>query len=127
MARRKRGREPAAGQRHDHLKLGRDGEDRVAVWYEQRGGTILARNWRCRRGEIDLVVALQNTIVFCEVKTRSSTRYGSPFEAVDERRVQRQRLAAMEFLRVERPARQGIRFDLAAVLNGRVEVRPNAF
>ena len=114
-------------RRAEHLRLGRDGEDMVADWYEAGGGNVLARNWRCPSGEIDLVVAVGGLLVFCEVKTRSSTRYGSPFEAVDARRVQRLRSAAMEYLRVEQPARRGIRFDVAAVLGGRVEVRPGAF
>jgi putative endonuclease len=121
------GRRPGASRRHDHLRLGREGEDRVAAWYEAVGGTVLARNWRCPRGEIDLVVALGDVVVFCEVKTRSSTRYGSPFEAVDDRRVHRLRSAAMEYLRAVRPARRGIRFDVAAVVGGRVEVRTSAF
>lgn len=118
---------PRGRRRHDHLKLGRDGEDRVAGWYEAAGGTVVARNWRCRSGEIDLIVRLGGLVVFCEVKTRSSSRFGSPFEAVDHRRVKRLRSAAMEYLRAEQPSRRGIRFDVAAVLGGRVEVRTSAF
>ena len=117
-----------SARRHgEHLRLGRDGEDRVAAWYTERGGTVLARNWRCAGGELDLVVEVDGVVVFCEVKTRSSTRYGSPFEAVDARRVQRLRAAAVEYLRAVQPTRRGIRFDLAAVAGGRVEVRPSAF
>lgn len=110
-------------RRHDHLKFGRDGEDRVAEWYERAGGKVLERNWRCPSGEIDLVVSLGAVIVFCEVKTRSSSRYGSPFEAVDHRRVKRLRSAAMQYLRSKKLSRGGIRFDVAAVIGGRVEVR----
>ncbi len=121
----------ATNRRFDHLALGRHGEDLVARWYTSEGHELLARNWRCSSGELDLVARDGSTIVFCEVKTRSSTRYGSPFEAVDRRRQQRMRAAAAEFLRAERssslrhPAR--VRFDVAAVIGGSVEVLRGAF
>lgn len=113
--------------RFDHLALGRHGEDLVARWYMAQGDVVVARNWRCRSGELDLVVRCGDLVVFCEVKTRSSTRYGSPFEAVDRRRRSRMRAAAREFLRVEQPGGRGTRFDVAAVLGGSVEVIHGAF
>ena len=64
-----------------HL-LGRSGEDEAAAWYTARGYEVLARNWRCRAGELDLIVAQGRLVVFCEVKSRSSERFGTPAEAV---------------------------------------------
>ena len=64
--------------------LGVRGEDAAAAWYRSASYEILDRNWRCAEGEIDLVArsAEGGVLVFCEVKTRSSARFGSPFEAV---------------------------------------------
>ena len=56
--------------------LGIAGEDAAAAWYEANGYEVVARNWRCREGELDLVVRRNRTIVFCEVKTRTPTRSG---------------------------------------------------
>jgi putative endonuclease len=62
--------------------LGRWGENQAAVYLEGRGYTILERNFRTPYGEIDLVARKQNTIVFVEVKTRSSDTYGLPEESI---------------------------------------------
>jgi putative endonuclease len=110
-------------RRHDPARLGRHGEDLAAAWYERRGYTVVARNWRCREGELDLVLALDDLIVICEVKTRSGSRFGSPFEAVDRRKQLRLRRLAARWLRECAPFRPAtVRFDVAGVLGGRVEV-----
>ena len=62
--------------------LGAKGEDRAAQWYEDNGYEILERNWRRREGEIDLIVRRGRTVAFCEVKTRTSDRFGSGAESV---------------------------------------------
>src|SRR5205809_259246 len=59
------------------------GEDAVAAWYESQGYQIVARNWRCREGELDLIVRDGRTFVFCEVKARTSTVFGAPGEPVN--------------------------------------------
>ena len=56
--------------------LGARGENLAARWYEGHGYTILERNWRCREGELDIIARTGTTIVFIEVKTRSSDAYG---------------------------------------------------
>lgn len=114
-------------RRFDHLALGRHGEDLVERWYVEQGHQVMARNWRCPSGELDLVVLYGPTVVFCEVKTRSSARYGSPFEAVDRRRQGRMRAAATEFLRAHEPRATRVRFDVAAVVGGSVDVIRGAF
>ncbi len=69
--------------------LGRAGEDRAARHLESLGYSVLDRNWRCRDGEIDIVVARDGELVVVEVKTRRSDGYGHPLEAVDERKRRR--------------------------------------
>lgn len=110
-----------------HLELGRRGEELAAGWYLDRGYVLLERNWRCPQGELDLVLRRGRTIVFCEVKTRSSQRFGSPFEAVDRRRIGRLRAAAGQYLRQAGRGTPAVRFDVAGVIGGVVEVRQGVF
>lgn len=115
------------------------GEQAVAEWYEARGFDVVARNWRSRTGEIDLVVRLGELVVMCEVKTRTSDRFGAPEEAVTVAKARRIRRLAAEWLtsarasgtpgRTETPSgavlgRSGvdIRFDVASVTIRRAEV-----
>lgn len=110
-------------RRTDRNRLGAHGEDLAAAWYEQRGYEVLARNWRCRDGELDLVLGRGDLVVICEVKTRSSARYGSPFEAVTAHKQVRLRRLAARWLG-ERSDRGPVevRFDVAGVVNNHVEV-----
>lgn len=69
--------------------LGRAGEDRAAQHLTTHGYRILDRNWRCSQGEIDIVAEHDGILGIVEVKTRRSTGFGHPFEAIDERKRQR--------------------------------------
>ena len=88
---------------------------------------MVARNWRCPEGELDLIVREGSTMVFCEVKARTTGAFGTPFEAVTvdkQRRIRR--LAAIWLGQSgQRPA--SLRFDVAGVLAGRLEVIEAAF
>ncbi|CAN5603234.1 YraN family protein [soil metagenome] len=107
--------------------LGAAGEAAVARWYEQRGYEVVARNWRCREGEIDLILRRQRQIVFCEVPPRTPTAFGAPVEAVTHAKRQRLRHLAARWLD-EAPVRAtGLRFDVASVLAGEIEVIEGAF
>jgi putative endonuclease len=99
----------------DNQELGRRGE-RVAERYLRRAGyVVLARNWRCPDGELDLVLTDGKRIVVCEVKTRSSDRFGSPAEAVDAEKASRiQRLARRWLDEADLGARE-VRFDVIGV------------
>ncbi len=106
------------------------GEDLVARWYEARGYEIVARNWRSgRTGEIDLVATAAHVLVFCEVKARTNDTFGSPFEAVTAAKQARIRRLAVQWLAEagDGLGRRQIRFDVAAVLSGKVEVVEGAF
>jgi putative endonuclease len=97
--------------------LGAAGEQAVAEWYEGGGYRVLDRNWRCREGELDLVVARPGEVVFCEVKTRRTDAFGSPLEAVTLPKQRRLRTLAARWL-AEHPdtGARGLRFDVAAVM-----------
>lgn len=107
--------------------LGAQGEDLSAAWYAARGYRVLARNWRCREGELDLVLHRGATIIFCEVKTRSSFAFGSPLEAVTPVKQRRIRRLAAAWLHETGEHAGDVRFDVAAVLDGTVEVVQHAF
>ena len=108
--------------------LGAGGERAVAEWYEQRGYQVVARNWRCRDGELDLVLRKGRTLVFCEVKSRSSVAFGAPVEAVTRAKQARlRRLAALWLEEQPRARSSELRFDVASVLAGEIEVLEGAF
>lgn len=97
--------------------LGRFGEDLAARGLVAADWQLLERNWRCRDGELDIVARDGATVVFVEVKTRSSTLYGDPAEAVSPRKAARIRRLAARWL-AEHPeiVRDGVRFDVVTVL-----------
>ena len=100
----------------------------MAAWYEARGYEVLIRNWRCREGELDLVVRDGRKFVFCEVKTRTTDVFGAPVEAVTRTKQMRVRRLAARWLEDEAPVRpREIRFDVASVLGGTIEVVEGAF
>jgi putative endonuclease len=117
--------------------LGGRGEDAAVAWYRSALYTVLDRNWRCADGELDVVAqsADGHVLVFCEVKTRSSATYGSPFDAVSPAKQRRVRKLATLWLGSGRRGAghyDHIRFDVAAVTTGargalEVEVLEDAF
>ena len=76
---------------------------------------MVARNWRCRLGELDLVLSRGTSLVICEVKTRRGSRFGGGFEAVDVRKRQKVRALAEVFLLQCRSSPASVRFDVASV------------
>jgi putative endonuclease len=96
--------------------IGRYGENVAVAHLCDAGLEILARNWRCEEGEIDIVARERGAIVFCEVKTRSSVRFGTPAEAVGRRKADRLRRLAYLWL-LDHPAfGADVRFDVVSVL-----------
>ena len=95
--------------------VGAAGEASAAQWYAAGGYEVLARNWRCRDGELDLVVAGPDVVVFCEVKTRRGDAFGVPAEAVTPAKQRRIRGLAARWLAEHRVHAPTVRFDVAAV------------
>jgi len=96
--------------------LGQRGEELAADYLRQAGYRILARNWRCREGEIDIVAADRRVLVACEVKTRSSTRYGTPLEAVTRQKRNRLRRLAVQWVLANGVLFDEVRVDVLQVL-----------
>lgn len=96
--------------------LGDFGERLAARRLEEQGLVVVDRNWRGSSGEVDLVLREGDTLVFCEVKTRTSIVCGTPQEAVTPQKLARMRRVAAEWLAHHdlRPA--DVRIDLVAVL-----------
>jgi putative endonuclease len=130
-------------------------EDLVAAWYVRNGYVIVARNWRCPRGELDIVALRDGVLAICEVKARRNANFGDPFEAITPQKMLRVRRATATLvgqLRAQiadttrpvddvktrtknsalggerlRSVRFVVRFDAAAVLGTQVEVREGMF
>ena len=107
--------------------LGARGESLTARWYEQHGYRVVSRNWRCREGEIDLVLVHGRTVVVCEVKTRTSNAFGSPYEAVTPAKQRRLRILALRWLQAHEITGVPLRFDVAGVIGDEVSVIEAAF
>jgi putative endonuclease len=107
--------------------LGVEGEELAAAWYEAHGYEVVARNWRCRTGELDLVVRRNRTFVFCEVKTRTTDAFGIPAIAVDQRKRQRLRVLAARYLEDSPVRAREIRFDVVSIVGDDVLVIEGAF
>jgi putative endonuclease len=96
--------------------LGKQGEDLAARHLVGAGFTILARNWRCAAGEIDIVARDGDALVIVEVKTRSSTAFGQPAEAVTWRKAEKLRELALRWLHDHPAGGAGVRFDVISVV-----------
>ena len=78
--------------------LGKHGEQLAAEYLQQAGFRIVDRNWRCAKGEIDIVMVDRRALVACQVKTRSSTEYGTPLEAITRQKIRRLRHLAVSWV-----------------------------
>ena len=96
--------------------MGDFGEHIAAEHLKRLGMVVLARNWTCRFGEIDIVARDGSTLVICEVKTRTSSGYGGPFEAVTGHKAARLRRLAMHWLEVHDVSPPSVRIDVVSVV-----------
>jgi len=96
-------------------RVGREGEDQAARYLQQLGCTVVARNFRTRRGEIDLIVRDQGVLVFVEIKTCSSDAFGRPESWVTPRKQRRVAGAALTWIHQNHCEDQDCRFDVIAI------------
>ena len=112
-------------------KFGAQGES-LAAWYLKKSGyKIIEQNYRSRLGEIDIIARDKKTLVFVEVKSRRSVRYGSPKWAVTARKQRKISMAALHYLKSTRQTGIKARFDVVAITANRdeprIEIIKNAF
>ena len=100
-----------------HRRTGAYGEELVCAHLVRRGWTILERNWRCRAGEADILALAPDgdTLVVCEVKTRTGYAFGDPLEAITPTKVAHLRAVAAAYLAEHPLGVAEVRFDAVAV------------
>jgi len=103
-------------------------EQQAAAYLEKQGYRIISRNFRCTGGEIDIVAQRQKTLVFVEVKQRTSDAFGGPLAAVTKTKQQRVAHASVQFIKTHpQIGYDEIRFDVICILAGNIEHLENAF
>ncbi len=103
-----------ASQINAHIRTGQSGENRAAAYLQQQGYTVLRQNYRYRRAEVDIIAQKENLLVFVEVKTRGTDRYGYPEEAVNYRK-EAMLLGAAEAYIEDSGWEHEVRFDIIAI------------
>lgn len=110
----------------DNLSIGKKGENLAAEFLTKKGYQILRRNYRYRRGEIDLIAKRNNIIIFVEVKYRSGTSFGFPEDFVDNSK-EEMVLKTAEFFLEEENWNGDIRFDIIAISGNEIRHFLDAF
>ncbi|KAA8784611.1 putative endonuclease [Paenibacillus sp. 4624] len=96
---------------------GKIGEEEACRWLKEQDYCILQRNWRCRSGEVDIIAAREELLIFVEVRSRSShSGFGTPQESVDQRKMQQVRSTAAVYMQMTGEHTRQIRFDVIAVM-----------
>lgn len=106
--------------------IGRQGEHAALEFLEQKGYTVVARNYRYKRSEIDLIVQKENWLVFVEVKLRSSKQFGFPEESVKEAKRKKILEGAAQYLE-ETNWKGNVRYDIIAIQGQAIEHFEDAF
>ena len=103
--------------RGDRRRLfGQHGEQRAAQFLQSLGYTIVDRNYRCPRGEIDLVARDKETIVFVEVRTHRSQEFGNPLASVNKRKQRQIAMTALHYLSRFQLHDHAARFDVIGIM-----------
>ncbi len=112
---------------YNKRKIGTEYERIAGKYLEREGYVILAYNYRCRLGEIDIVAREGNYLVFCEVKYRSGTKSGHPSEAVDFKKQKILSRCALYYIMKENAREVPCRFDVISIYDEQIMVIKNAF
>ena len=107
--------------------LGRAGELKAVEYLKQKGYNILDTNYKTHVGEADIIAKTNETTVFIEVKTRSSSVYGTPAEAVNYKKREKYFLLASQYLQKKGLTDKPCRFDVVEIENGQINHIENAF
>lgn len=110
-----------------HIILGKVGEAKAQYFAKQQGFEIIEANYKNFAGEIDLIYLDGTTLVFCEVKTRTSEKFGLPREAVTRKKQQKIRLVASFYIKNCTQKYEHYRFDVMEIIDDDVTLIKNAF
>ena len=111
----------------NNIVIGKLGEEKAKNYLIEKGYKILCINYKCKIGEIDLIAKDNDTIVFVEVKTRSSDAFGMPREAVNYRKQNKIRLVAQVYLKANKFYSKSCRFDVIDILKDKITHIENCF
>jgi len=109
-----------------NVQKGKDAENEALEFLTQKGYELLARNYRFGKGEIDLVVVKENTLVFVEVRSLQSADFGFPEQSISEKKKKLLQKTAENFI-FEKNWQKNIRFDVVALLGKQIEHFEDAF
>ena len=98
-----------------HNELGKWGEDLAADYLQRKGYTIIERDWKSGKRDLDIIAQDGNIIVFVEVKTRRNRLFGEPEESVDYHKLQNLQQAISHYVKFKH-IRQEIRFDIISIV-----------
>ena len=114
----------------NHNKLGKDGELIAFMVLQRDGFTILETNWRFQKAEVDIIAQKDGFLIFIEVKTRGSKKFGNPSDAIDKKKIALYKDAVEGYLE-QYPSEDEIRFDVVNIIIAKDETQikhiPNAF
>jgi len=117
--------------RREKKDLGKKGEEKALRFLKKKGYRIIETNYVCKMGEMDLIAKEKDTLVFIEVKTRTSTMFGPPQLAVNSWKQRQLSKVALNFLKEKKLEDVKARFDVVAILLGQkgeeIELIKNAF
>jgi putative endonuclease len=114
----------ATDTKHEHgiqrgrKELGKKGEELAIRFLKKKGYRMIEKNYVCKMGEMDLIAREKDTLVFIEVKTRTSTTFGPPQLAVNPKKQSQMSKVALHFLKEKRLEDVKARFDVVAILLG---------
>lgn len=114
------------------ITLGKQGEDIAVTYLKKKKLIIITRNYRQKTGEIDIIAKDGEWLVFIEVKTRMSLRFGQPFEAVTQRKQNQIGRVALDYMTRHKLSNQLVRFDVISIIvnknkKPKIEHLPNCF
>jgi len=109
------------------VSIGRKYEKLAAAYFVQGGFEILELNWQAKKKEIDLIVKKDNLIIFVEVKSASSEKFGHPAEKVNDKKIANLTEAALDYLVTKKIEGCDLRFDVITFIKGKLEHFPDAF
>ncbi|MFT4683447.1 MAG: putative endonuclease [Flavobacteriales bacterium] len=105
-----------------HNELGKKGEQLAIDYLVEKGYTILDKNWRFQKAEIDIIAQKENTLAVVEVKTRSSDYFGNPQDFVNPKKIQLSVSAINEYV-ISKDLNVDVRFDIIAILKTEKETK----